>query len=138
MILIEENTQFETIEIVCRFLGKSSFPVRKGYFPYVKNSDVYLWFPKFFNNDKSDNQLTKDKMIIEKSLEKDDEKYKKWYDKTIAKDHTKIVFGKLSRKEQSYTFLGIYKLEKSKSSLNGGICYKRIKSYFEESDLLNN
>ncbi len=130
-ICLKDNVCFNTIVDAVSCFGKKYITIQKGGVKHPIEKDILIWFPKLYVNDKWENSISDDELIItEKNQEMDFRK--KHIDKILSKPnnnpHKRIVFARVKGTlgDIMYRFKGLYELNLNHTNYNNGLIWKRI------------
>lgn len=141
-VKVSDNLRFRTIMDASNFFGQEVEGMQRGFFKSKKYPKFNMWFPKFYKNNSWDNKLVEDAefllkndckygdLIQEKLLEKPKGQHQmqKHYNNLINENIQRIVLPRFRDNLGFivYKFMGIYKVDKELSSIEGGMIYRRI------------
>ena len=139
---ISDNVAFKTIKDACNCFGHNYSGYQQAGASHP-DSDIMLWFPKLFPNDKWINDISPDEeTITERNA--DDEIAREHIDgyilHTNGMQHKRIVFAKVHGNlgDTLYRFRGLYELSLKDSRLPIGLVWKRkltkVKTFFHNID----
>lgn len=131
-ISVSDNPRFRTITAAINFLGQNVSGMQKAFFRSKKYPEYNFWFPKLYPNSGWDNKLQEDgELIFEKPTNETD--IRSHYQAIINDNAKRIVFPRFTDNLGAvvYRFMGIYIVDKEKSSETKGIVYRRVSTEFE-------
>lgn len=138
----EENIRFRTIMDACNFLGQNVKGMQKGWFKSKVYPEYYFWFPKFYKNNSWDNKLVDNPEFLEKNgcvygdlIQEKPLKLeiqKSHFENIVKENIKRIVFPRFidNLGFVVYRFMGIYEIDKTLSSVENGMIYKRSSQNF--------
>lgn len=123
----DENVAFRTIADACNCFGNDYINVQRGFLKHPKE-DKYLWFPKLYENDEWNNELSLDEKVIHMTKKSGNEEY---FNGNINKPSVlkeRITFARVksSLGDVMYRFKGVYKCNVEESMRLGHFVYERI------------
>lgn len=135
---VEDNLRFRTIMDASNFLGQNVKGMQKAWFRSKVYQGHYFWFPKFYKNQSWDNKLVDDleflenngcvygDLIQEKPLKS--EIQNSHFESIVDENIKRIVFPRFidNLGFVVYRFMGIYEVDRTLSSVEHGMIYKRI------------
>lgn len=122
---VEENPAFRKIVDACNCLGQNYKSVQQAWFRSKVYPNHNLWFPKFYENEDWDNQISKDgKVITEKC--KNPDKYEEWFKGVTSNLVKRITFPRSidNLGFRLYRFAGIFETDLNSSSLENGVIHR--------------
>ena len=127
-INLNDDVEFRIMADAASCFGKSYKRLQPSYFRHPKERNKRLWFPKLYENNNWNNQISADESVI---ISKSNffERTKEEVDKT-DKDEDFIVVVFAREKNDSgklmYRFKGEYQLDQSETNYETGQVWKRI------------
>jgi len=125
---IKDDAAFRTMADAASCFGKKYKTFQNTYIHHPIEPDKRLSFPKFFENEEWNNQLSDDEETITE-ISKIPEKVKEHIDRVTAdKSLSRIVFAKVksSLGDIMYRFKGEYKIDLEATNYETGIVWRRI------------
>lgn len=128
---VKENIAFRTIADGATCFGKDyRAGMQKAWFPHPVEPNKYLWFPKLYENEQWNNQLSADEETITE-FAKDPDLFREHIDRNVREAeriHSRIVFARVKGPlgDLMYRFKGEYKMDMQATSYEVGCIYRRI------------
>lgn len=137
-IQLEDDVAFKTIVDAINCFGYNYKGFQKAGINHPIEKNKLIWFPKLYENDGWDNQITLDESVI-KEICKLHKKKEIHFDKIINDNvYTRIIFARVksSLGDIMYRFKGEYELDIALSSEEFGLVWKKksnnVKTYRHE------
>jgi len=110
---------------LCNCLGQNYKAVQQAWFKSKIYPNHYLWFPKFYENEDWDNQISKDGTVITEKC-KDLEKYNSWFNTVTSNLVKRITFPRSidNLGFRLYRFAGVFETDLESSSLENGVVHR--------------
>ena len=122
---VKENPAFRKIVDACNCLGQNYKAVQQAWFKSKKYPNHNLWFPKFYENEKWDNRISKDGTVITEKC-KYPEEYDAWFKGITSNLVKRITFPRSidNLGFRLYRFAGIFETDLSSCSLENGVIHR--------------
>ena len=122
---VKENPAFRKIVDACNCLGQNYKAVQQAWFKSKIYPSHYLWFPKFYENEEWDNQMSKDGTVITEKC-KNSEKYDAWFKNVTSNLVKRITFPRSvdNLGFRLYRFAGVFETDLESSSLENGVVHR--------------
>ena len=129
---VEESPAFRKIVDACNCLGQNYISVQQAWFKSKVYPNHNLWFPKFYENEEWDNQISSDGKIITEKC-KNPDKYKEWFKDVTSNLVKRITFPRSidNLGFKLYRFAGIFETDLNSSSLENGVIHRLKKTRIE-------
>ncbi|MDP3183089.1 MAG: hypothetical protein Q8M54_09785 [Desulfobaccales bacterium] len=133
-ISVDDNVAFRTIAHACNCFGHDYAGYQKAFAKHAVEEKM-LWFPKLYENEEWENEISSDETEIRERYKLD---HKAYFDKAKSSpDNLKerITFARVRSNlgDVMYRFKGVYKFDVPASEYAGKIIYKRtsnqVKTY---------
>lgn len=122
---VQDNPAFRRIVDACNCLGQNYKSVQRAWFKSKVYPNHHLWFPKFYENEEWDNQISKDGKIITEKCKYPDI-YEDWFNGVTSKFVKRITFPRSvdNLGFRLYRFAGIFETDLKSSSLENGVIHR--------------
>jgi hypothetical protein len=128
-ISVEEGAVFKQIAHACNCFGHNYDGYQKGWATNNLDNTQYLWFPKFYDNDDWDNEISEDGLLITERCKTEDLK-EAYFNRIIHENIERVTFPRVKDNLGFilYRFKGVFKIDKELSNVETGVVFKRIKT----------
>jgi len=123
----DTDVAFRYVRDALECFGYTGGHYEQGTWAIDKDRDLYIWFPKLFNQNDWKNKLSDDGMVIFEIYEKD---IADGYRKAMKNKKNRIVFAHETDVlgKTLYKFKGVFVRDDTNSSPKKGVFYNRVKS----------
>lgn len=134
---VGDDAAFKTMVDAANCFGLNIRPkgIWTGGARHPLEANTLIWFPKLYQNDDWDNQMSEDEQTITE-VSSDSEKFKKHFDRVMRENEfTRIVFPRLKGPlgDFMYRFKGKFQLDISETNFENGFVWRRtdtrVKTY---------
>lgn len=124
---LKDDVAFKRVVDAINCFGCEYKGFQQGSVKHPKEAGKRIWFPKLYENEGFDNQISDDETII-KSRRLDKAANRQFVDKWINKEKIRIVFARVKSPlgDLMYRFKGEYELDFDETNYENGFIFKRI------------
>lgn len=127
-ISVQDNVAFLTIKDACNCFGHKYEGYQKASARHAAEKDRMLWFPKLYENEKWNNEISldEDQIFMQKKVG-----HKEWFDKHKNNSNRLkewVVFARVRSNlgDVMYRFKGVYKSDQINSEILGKVIFNRV------------
>jgi very-short-patch-repair endonuclease len=136
---LKDDVAFKKIADAINCFGVSYKGYQQGSVKHPKEEDKRIWFPKLYENEGFDNQISDDEMVIySRRLDKDANR--EFVNKWINKEKIRIVFARVRSPlgDSMYRFKGEYEIDLDETNHENGFVFRRIATRVETYPNMSN